>query len=138
MDCLWHGWSTKKLLSLRFRSVIWILGQRFCAFCNLCSLDCRGCTIHGRPTRSHAVDALPSGHPFSRFIRHAGKQWAYPTPRSQGCGKYAYAGNYDILNTIFNNIFNYIIYIDRNKWNPIKATIWYPRYGDGISSNDIF
>ena len=30
------------------------------------------------------VDALPSGHPFSRLMRHAGKRWAYHTsPRLQ-------------------------------------------------------
>ena len=30
------------------------------------------------------VDALPSGHPFSRLIRHAEIQWAYSTLLPQG------------------------------------------------------
>ena len=34
--------------------------------------------------RLHAVEVLPSGHPYSRLIRHAGKQWTYSTPQPQG------------------------------------------------------
>jgi len=33
---------------------------------------------------SHAVEVLPSGHPFSRLIRHAGKRWAYSAPVHKG------------------------------------------------------
>ena len=32
---------------------------------------------HRSPT---LIDALPSGHPFSRLIRYAGIRWAYSTP----------------------------------------------------------
>ena len=37
-------------------------------------------------------NAVPSGHPFSRLMRHAGKRWAYSTPGPQGEG--------DLLNKI--------------------------------------
>ena len=30
------------------------------------------------------MDALPSGHPFSRLVRHAGEWWVYSIPRLQG------------------------------------------------------
>ena len=29
------------------------------------------------------VDALPSVHPFSRLMQHAGKRWMYSTPQPQ-------------------------------------------------------
>ena len=43
--------------------------------------------IYTRGRRSPTlIYALPSGHRFSRLIRHAGKRWAYFTPHSQGEG----------------------------------------------------
>ena len=39
-----------------------------------------------RHIRHPAVDALPSVHPFSRLIQHAGKWLAYSSPHPQGGG----------------------------------------------------
>ena len=38
----------------------------------------------GSQRRPTLIDALPSGHPFNRIIRHAGIRWAYSTPHLQG------------------------------------------------------
>ena len=51
--------------------------------------------------RRHAVDALPSGHPFSRLIRHAGKWWAYSIPRQQGDKHYYWS----LLLLVFKHMF---------------------------------
>ena len=72
------------------------------------------------------LDALPSGHSFSRLIRHAGKRWAYPIPHPQSPGNTrGFIDRYKCIQCI------YILH-NKNKVSESNAHInsEYPRQSD--------